>query len=36
MGVLPAGAPVSNKALGAGAQQHEEEVEVEEIHDDKK
>ncbi|MFL5483760.1 MAG: PspA/IM30 family protein [Gemmatimonadaceae bacterium] len=37
MGVLPAGAPVTNKALGAGAQQHEEEaVEVEEIHDDKK
>lgn len=36
MGVLPAGA-ATNKALGAGAQQHEEEaLEVEEIHDDKK
>ncbi|HJQ12387.1 MAG TPA: PspA/IM30 family protein [Gemmatimonadaceae bacterium] len=37
MGVLPAGAATTNKALGAGAQQQEEEaVEVEEIHDDKK
>ena len=36
MGVLPAGA-ASNKALGAGARQQEEEaLEVEEIHDDKK
>jgi len=35
MGVLPAGA-ATNKALGAGGQQHEEELEVEEIHDDKK
>ena len=36
MGVLP-GAPASNKVLGAGGQQHEEEaVEVEEIHDEKK
>ena len=36
MGVLPAGAVTSSKALGAGQQAEEEAVEVEEIHDEKK
>jgi phage shock protein A len=36
MGVLPAGAPVTNKALGAGAQQQEEEPLDLEIHDENK
>ncbi|HEX3534055.1 MAG TPA: hypothetical protein VHT23_07520, partial [Gemmatimonadaceae bacterium] len=35
MGVLPAGAQVNNKALGAGRRE-EEPIEVEEIHDEKK
>ena len=36
MGVLPAGAQVNNKALGAGRHAEEESVEVEEIHDENK
>src|SRR3954453_8526513 len=36
MGVLPAGTQLNNRALGAGARQEEESVEVEEIHDEKK
>ena len=36
MGVLPAGAVASSKALGAGRQAEEEAVEVEEIHDENK
>jgi len=36
MGVLPAGAATANKALAAGAQQHEEEAVDVEIHDDNK
>jgi hypothetical protein len=35
MGVLPAAA-ANNKALNAGRQQEEEDIEVEEIHDEKK
>jgi phage shock protein A len=36
MGVLPAGAVASSKALGAGRQAEEEAIEVEEIHDENK
>ena len=36
MGVLPAGAVASNKALGAGQHADAEDIEVEEIHDEKK
>ena len=36
MGVLPAGAPVNNKALGAGAQLQEEDALDVEIHDENK
>ncbi len=36
MGVLPAGATVASKALGAGSQQHEEEALDVEIHDENK
>jgi phage shock protein A len=36
MGVLPPGAVASSKALGAGQHAEEEDIEVEEIHDEKK
>jgi phage shock protein A len=36
MGVLPAGTVASSKALGAGQHSEAEEIEVEEIHDEKK
>jgi len=36
MGVLPAGSTVANKALGAGANQAEEEALDVEIHDENK
>src|SRR3954453_2212999 len=36
MGVLPSGTQLNNRALGAGAKQEEDAIEVEEIHDEKK
>jgi uncharacterized transporter YbjL len=36
MGVLPPGAVTSSKALGAGQHAEAEDIEVEEIHDEKK